>query len=190
MVRILDNTPERLQAPLAAIRESFVYVCNMDDCTVHVALRVNSVTCSEVVVSNLDHNGIRSRHRIKDQSVLLRVSSIKLRRQGKITKKQVRKPRICTKKQVGSLMPVKNCLANKMLRSITQRDVQKFYNALGRKTYKASDGSERSLADATVRGVHMLLHEIMEAAARWRWAIRKPKKERARSCCQQARSTC
>lgn len=138
MVRILDNTPERLQAPLAAIRESFVYVCNMDDCTVHVALRVNSVTCSEVVVSNLDHNGIRSRHRIKDQSVLLSVSSIKLRRQGKITKKQV-----------GSLVPVKNCLANKMLRSITQRDLQKFYNALGRKTYKASDGSERSLADAT-----------------------------------------
>ena len=34
-----------------------------------------------------------------------------------------------------------------MLRSITQRDVQKFYNALGRKTYKASDGSERRLAD-------------------------------------------
>lgn len=63
---------------------------------------------------------------------------------------------------------IKPALGSKMLRSITQRDVQKFYNALGRKTYKASDGSERQLASATVRGVHMLLHEIMEAAARWR----------------------
>ena len=65
-------------------------------------------------------------------------------------------------------------LGNKMLRSITQRDVQKFYNALGRKKYKASDGSERSLADATVRGVHMLLHEIMEAAVRSRLIVQNP----------------
>lgn len=61
-----------------------------------------------------------------------------------------------------------------MLRSITQRDVQKFYNALGRKTYKASDGNERRLADATVRGVHMLLHEIMEAAVRSRLIVMNP----------------
>lgn len=33
---------------------------------------------------------------------------------------------------------IKPALGGKMLRSITQRDVQKFYNALGRKTYKAS----------------------------------------------------
>ena len=65
-------------------------------------------------------------------------------------------------------------LGNKMLRSITQRDVQKFYNALGRKKYKASDGSERQLADATVRGVHMLLHEIMEAAVRSRLIVQNP----------------
>ena len=65
-------------------------------------------------------------------------------------------------------------LGGKMLRSITQRDVQKFYNALGRKTYKASDGSERRLADATERGVHMLLHEIMEAAVRSRLIVQNP----------------
>ena len=52
-----------------------------------------------------------------------------------------------------------------MLRSITQRDVQKFYNAMGRKAYRASDGGERRLADATVRGVHMLLHEITSMSA-------------------------
>ena len=69
---------------------------------------------------------------------------------------------------------IKPALGNKMLRSITQRDVQKFYNALGRKTYKASDGNERRLADATVRGVHMLLHEIMEAAVRSRLIVMNP----------------
>lgn len=69
---------------------------------------------------------------------------------------------------------IKPALGNKMLRSITQRDVQKFYNALGRKKYKASDGSERQLADATVRGVHMLLHEIMEAAVRSRLIVQNP----------------
>ena len=69
---------------------------------------------------------------------------------------------------------IKPALGNKMLRSITQRDVQKFYNAMGKKTYKASDGSERQLADATVRGVHMLLHEIMEAAVRSRLIVQNP----------------
>ena len=69
---------------------------------------------------------------------------------------------------------IRPALGGKMLRSITQRDVQKFYNTLGRKTYKANDGSERRLADATVRGVHMLLHEIMEAAVRSRLIILNP----------------
>ncbi|MBQ3418490.1 MAG: site-specific integrase [Ruminococcus sp.] len=69
---------------------------------------------------------------------------------------------------------IKPALGNKMLRSITQRDVQKFYNALGRKKYRANDGSERSLANATVRGVHMLLHEIMEAAVRSRLIVQNP----------------
>ena len=69
---------------------------------------------------------------------------------------------------------IKPALGSKRLRSITQRDVQKFYNAMGKKTYKASDGSERCLADATVRGVHMLLHEIMEAAVRSRLIVQNP----------------
>ena len=65
-------------------------------------------------------------------------------------------------------------LGKKMLRSITQRDVQKFYNALGRKTYTAFDGSERHLAEATVRGIHMLLHEIMEAAVSGKLIAQNP----------------
>lgn len=70
---------------------------------------------------------------------------------------------------------IKPALGNKMLRSITQRDVQKFYNALRKKTYRSQkDGEEKPLADATVRGVHMLLHEIMEAAVRSRIIIQNP----------------
>ena len=69
---------------------------------------------------------------------------------------------------------IEPALGSKMLRSITQRDVQKFYNALGRKTYKAGDGTERNLSEATVRGVHMLLHEIMEAAVLSRLIVNNP----------------
>ncbi len=69
---------------------------------------------------------------------------------------------------------IKPALGNKMLRSVTQRDVQRFYNAMGRKKYKANDGSEHRLADATVRGVHMLLHEILEAAVRSRLIVQNP----------------
>ena len=66
-------------------------------------------------------------------------------------------------------------LGNKMLRSITQRDVQKFYNALRKKTYRSrKDGEEKPLADATVRGIHMLLHEIMEAAVQSRLIVQNP----------------
>ena len=65
-------------------------------------------------------------------------------------------------------------LGKKMLRSVTKRDVQKFYNALGKKTYKASDGTERNLSEVTVRGIHMLLHEIMEAAVNARLIVQNP----------------
>ena len=65
-------------------------------------------------------------------------------------------------------------LGKKMLRSVTKRDVQKFYNALGRKTYHAADGTERHLSEVTVRGIHMLLHEIMEAAVNARLIVQNP----------------
>ena len=65
-------------------------------------------------------------------------------------------------------------LGKKMLRSVTKRDVQKFYNALGRKTYHAADGTERHLSEVTVRGIHMLFHEIMEAAVNARLIVQNP----------------
>ena len=65
-------------------------------------------------------------------------------------------------------------LGKKMLRSITQRDVQKFYNALRKKTYHTKDGEEKTLSASTVRDVHMLLHEILEAAARSRMIESNP----------------
>ena len=70
---------------------------------------------------------------------------------------------------------IRPALGGRMLRSITQRDVQKFYNALRKKTYRSQkDGEEKLLADSTVRGIHMLLHEIMEAAVRSRLIVQNP----------------
>lgn len=58
-------------------------------------------------------------------------------------------------------------LGDKQLRHITTPDVQKMYNKLKR------SGRERehpiygtSLADSSVRSIHMLLHEVMDAAVR------------------------
>ena len=66
-------------------------------------------------------------------------------------------------------------LGSKALRSVTQRDVQKFYNALGQKTYcPGKHCEERKLADSTVRSTHMLLHEIMDAAVRARLIPQNP----------------
>lgn len=65
-------------------------------------------------------------------------------------------------------------LGKKMLRSITQRDVQKFYNAIGKKTYHTKEGEEKTLSASTVRDVHMLLHEILEAAVRSRMIVSNP----------------
>lgn len=54
-------------------------------------------------------------------------------------------------------------LGDKQLRFITQKDVQKFYNALKRKKVNKV-GNHKTLADSTIRGIHMLLHEIMDSA--------------------------
>ena len=58
---------------------------------------------------------------------------------------------------------IRPALGNKPLRSITRTDVQRFYNALKKKKCMGHH-SDKTLADSTVRGIHMLLHEIMEAA--------------------------
>ena len=51
-------------------------------------------------------------------------------------------------------------LGDKQIRFITRNDVQKFYNALKKK--RTMRGTP--LADSYIRGMHMLLHEIMDAA--------------------------
>lgn len=58
---------------------------------------------------------------------------------------------------------IRPALGSKQLRFITRKDVQKFYNALKRKEVNKL-GKHNTLADSTIRGIHMLLHEIMDAA--------------------------
>ena len=66
-------------------------------------------------------------------------------------------------------------LGDKQIRFITRADVQKFYNALKRKKCQYRiHGVEKTLADSTVRGIHMLLHEIMDAAVRVRLISQNP----------------
>ena len=56
-------------------------------------------------------------------------------------------------------------IGDKQIRAVTTADCQRMYNKLkkyGRKVYSAEHGTE--LSDATIRGVHMMLHEAMETA--------------------------
>lgn len=60
---------------------------------------------------------------------------------------------------------IRPALGDKPIRFITTADVQKLYNDTkenGRKISRWKYGAE--LSDSTIRGIHMLLHEIMEAA--------------------------
>jgi len=58
-------------------------------------------------------------------------------------------------------------LGEKPIRSITRADVQRFYNRLKQtKVRTHGQEGEKALADSMVRKIHMLLHEIMEAAVR------------------------
>ena len=52
---------------------------------------------------------------------------------------------------------IRPALGNKPLRFLTQKDVQKFYNALKRKKVNKL-GKHRTLADSYIRKIHMLLH--------------------------------
>ena len=58
---------------------------------------------------------------------------------------------------------IRPALGKKPLRFLTQKDVQKFYNALKRKKVNKL-GKHHTLADSYIRKIHMLLHEILEAA--------------------------
>ena len=58
---------------------------------------------------------------------------------------------------------IRPALGDKQIRFITRKDIQKFYNSLKRKKVNKK-GKNKTLSDATIRGVHMLLHEIMDAA--------------------------
>ena len=70
---------------------------------------------------------------------------------------------------------IRPALGNRQLRTITRNDVQKFYNRL-RQTKAQTRGheGERNLADSMVRKIHMLLHEILEAAVRSRLISQNP----------------
>lgn len=60
-------------------------------------------------------------------------------------------------------------LGGRQLRAITRNDVQKFYNKLKRTKVRTNGHEgEKNLADSMVRGIHMLLHAIMDAAVRSR----------------------
>ena len=70
---------------------------------------------------------------------------------------------------------IRPALGDKQLRSVTRSDVQKFYNKLKRtKVQTCGHEGEKTLADSTVRSIHMLLHEIMDAAVRARLISQNP----------------
>ena len=64
-------------------------------------------------------------------------------------------------------------LGNKQLRFITSRDVQKFYNSLSRKEVNKV-GNHKTLADSTIRAIHMLLHEILDSAVKANLIFKNP----------------
>lgn len=70
---------------------------------------------------------------------------------------------------------IRPALGSKQIRSITRNDIQKFYNALKKKkSRKHVHGERKELSDSTIRSIHMLLHEIMDAAVRARLISKNP----------------
>ena len=65
---------------------------------------------------------------------------------------------------------IRPALGEKKLGSLKRSDVQKFYNALKKKKARG----KKTLSDSHVRGIHMLLHEILEAAVRERLIPKNP----------------
>lgn len=70
---------------------------------------------------------------------------------------------------------IRPALGRKQLRSVSRRDVQRFYNLLQRKQVQTRDhGAGHPLSSSMVRSIHMLLHEIMDAAVRARLISHNP----------------
>ena len=70
---------------------------------------------------------------------------------------------------------VKRYLGSKQLASLTTTDIQKLYNRLkkeGRVREHPIHG--KTLSDSMVRGIHMMLHEALDAAVRERLIVRNP----------------
>lgn len=68
---------------------------------------------------------------------------------------------------------IRPALGKKPLRFLTQKDVQKFYNALKRKKVNKL-GKHHTLADSYIRKIHMLLHEILDAAVASKLIFKNP----------------
>lgn len=70
---------------------------------------------------------------------------------------------------------IKPVLGDKRISDVTTADVQKMYNYLrnhGRVAVHWEKGKE--LSDSTVRSIHMMLHQAMDAAVRERLVVRNP----------------
>ena len=70
---------------------------------------------------------------------------------------------------------IKPHLGDKQIAFITTADIQKMYNYLkkyGRKRATEKHGTE--LADSMIRGIHMMLHEAMDAAVKERLIVKNP----------------
>lgn len=70
---------------------------------------------------------------------------------------------------------IKSHLGDKQIAFITTAEIQKMYNYLkkyGRKRANGKDGTE--LADSMIRGIHMMLHEAMDAAVKERLIVKNP----------------
>ena len=70
---------------------------------------------------------------------------------------------------------IKPYLGDKPLSSITTQDIQKFYNTVKEKGRIRPDKKHGTqLSDSVVRGIHMLLHEALDAAVRDRIIVKNP----------------
>ena len=62
---------------------------------------------------------------------------------------------------------IKPCIGKKTLTSLSATDIQKMYNKLSKEGRTVAKGKKgEGLANATVRSVHMLLHEAMDGAVK------------------------
>ncbi len=70
---------------------------------------------------------------------------------------------------------IKPHLGKKPLTSLTTADIQKLYNKLKKEGRVREDPIKgKTLADSMVRGIHMMLHEALDAAVKERLIVRNP----------------